>query len=505
MPGGGMPGGGMPMGGMPQMPQIPQQLPGQDLASKGMDSLKDMIKGDQGQGGQQNGTSIDDDTLNKLLDAQNSDDDEPGTELTGDDEGSGAEHGTGADSIEKMSTPANPAHGLTGGSIPGMQGPSPASPVVTATPGMSHGPHTELSGAAGAVTTPDTLGPASAHTPPASPAGAPGMMPGMPIPPPGTGGGAELSGKTGKPTVYGSSDKGRSGRFGTWSSAYAAELSEHPGNTSPESAQASTFTSPGDKAIFLDSLPSTTSTAHQVLAALSEQFLRATWAATPIAVGMFRTGSPEGQPKVTIVYATADGVSMCPYGATLPPGVVPLSRVDGVGPRFISAWSGVRRVADKLIEFASDYPELLGELEAVVVNEAARSALNGDSDGLVTVQSNDERKQVIEAGRTAPASVTRVALSLVDAAMAPVALGQADSLFGDGVSETPKDSWNDEYLRRAARLWAARRSNPNPDGGYDAVMASYLLAEAHAALSEGRADEAGYSIGELLTIEPVSA
>lgn len=318
-------------------------------------------------------------------------------------------------------------------------------------------------------------------------------MAGVPMPPPasGTGGSSTSEGSKGKPTVYGSS--GRAGRFGTWSSTYAAELS---GGQAPAQMAHQDIAVP-----FLDSLSTSAVTAHKVLASLSDQFLRATWAGTPIAVGVFRSGTEE-QPQTTVVYATADGVSVCPYKVMLPSGVTPLSKVDGVGPRFLDSWNGVNQVADKLSALATDYPELLGELDVIVINEsAARTAVLDD---LISVQSADQRKQLVAAGQVAPVSRDRSEMSRVDGASSAEVLAQADMLFG-GHEDAPEDSWSEEYLRRMARLWAARRSSQGPSSDYDSLLASYLLAEAHAALSEGRPGDAGYSLDELLSIEPVTA
>jgi hypothetical protein len=501
-PGGGMPGGGMPGGGMPQMPQMPQQMPGEQTLGKGMDDLKDMVKPGQGQG--QDGTTMDDDTLQKLLEAQGDDEDaegdtegeEAGDEGEVDEDAAAAQEGRNTGGTG-TSTPSGT--GAQGAVSPVPAGPSPASPVVTGTPGAAYGPVTELSGStAGDVLSrggPSYAGP-SGEAPGAG--GAPGVGGGIPgaLPPmPRTGGVAGPSGGGGP--APSSTDKQRTPRVYAPTGVGNGSGNGKPTDLDPETVSAGRT--------FLDDLPPETAGAHRVLAALSDQFLRAGWAATPIAVGVFRRTGSGGGPGGTVrfVYATADAVSVCPLGVLLPSEVTPLGHVDGVGPQFATTWGGVNRVVDKLTELASDYPELLGSLDVVVVNEAAASTVSVASGGLTVTQRNADRKLLCDSGLAAPVDTARYTLSQMDSAAVSSALNKADTLFGD--TDVPDSPWREEYRLRAARLWAARRSAPTPDPTYPAVLAAYLLAEAHAASDGGSATDAAFSLSELLDLAPATS
>jgi hypothetical protein len=248
---------------------------------------------------------------------------------------------------------------------------------------------------------------------------------------------------------------------------------------------------------YLDDMPDTAALAHRVLAALNLQFVRALWPQEPIAVGVFRRAG-----RLAVVFTTSEAVSLWPYTAQLPAGVLPLDRTDGLPAEFSALWSGVHDPVAKIAEFAEDYPELLGALEAIAVNEAGADTVTDTFDGLVTVQTADQVSELSEAAVIPAVSVSRSTLARVTGDNAPAAVIQADLLLED-VAVVP-DSWALEMRLRATSLSAQRRSVKSPDPAYAPVLAAYLLAEAHAALTEGRKGEAGYSIGELLMLNPVS-
>lgn len=170
----GMPmGGGSPMGGMqpPQMPQLPSQTPGNDIAKTIGDTVGKLA------GGQHGGQPVSAETLGKLLDAQNggsngtggpgaggpgaggpgglgdpgsgsggglTDDKglKPDGTLAGDQKGLGKHHGldpySAANTNPALNNPPAPTSGP-------MAGPSPASPAITPTPAAGPAPITQLS------------------------------------------------------------------------------------------------------------------------------------------------------------------------------------------------------------------------------------------------------------------------------------------------------------------------------------------------------------------------
>lgn len=247
---------------------------------------------------------------------------------------------------------------------------------------------------------------------------------------------------------------------------------------------------------YIDDLPDSARIAHRVLAALGVQFSKHGWSHTPLAVAVFRKSG-----RVSVVFATGDAVSLWPYGVQLPAGVVPLSRVDGIPADFLRSWNGVDDPVGKLVEFSEDYPELLGGVEAIAVSSPDGAPKADDLDGLVTTQTVDQRAELVSTAVVPAVSVTRGSMSRVAPGEVVSALMKADLVSGD--SEHP-DNWVTESRLRAAQLRAAARADRGGDVGYAAVLASFLLAEAHACVDEGRESDAGFSVGELLSLEPTS-
>jgi hypothetical protein len=226
----------------------------------------------------------------------------------------------------------------------------------------------------------------------------------------------------------------------------------------------------------LDSLremPLTRSLGIQALATIQNQFITAGWEDdTPLAVGVFRH-APAPAGRFTFVYATADGISLLPYGVTLPPAVLPLSRIDGVDGVAAKELAGKKNLREKLEKLV---PKHYGKCETIL-----------DTNSL----SSDQCREIITAGDAFPVSVTRAQLARVlpeDAQMEIVG-ARAQWNFPDIFVDNLEDSRQAMIDSR----WDSVRIERCPT-----MTVAWMIAESRQCFLRGYHEEAGYSIGEVV-------
>ncbi|MEB3022918.1 MULTISPECIES: WXG100-like domain-containing protein [Mycolicibacter] len=539
---GGMPMGGMPMGGMPmqppQMPQMPTQTPGADIAKTAGDTIGKLAGGPGGGGAQ----ALDSATLDKLLDANLSSNDDGGlTDSNGvvfkdgdnklaSSTGGGLGHNGASSTLTNPYSAANTNPTLNNPTLVGP--PSPAAPTITAVPSAVSAPVTELSGdesipqagtySASHAGVADAAGVTSASSGPhaGGPNGAGGQQGAggaLGAYPPGAGGFTPMPppmGAMGAGAAMGAMPAASIPAVAAGGVAAAAAPMMVPTSTSskPDPAASALFADrPGGAnsgSERLAVLPPEHAVAHEHLAGVLKAFRNRpgmAWTTVKVAIGVFiyeEAGLPKQ--RVRYILATTDGLSLIPMDVKLPAGIELLgSLVDPTG-SFVAEWSGNERPALKLVAAADSYPGQLGDLDYLVSNDTTDGTLAPAKVGEVVevVQSKTQTEALIATHKASPATRSRVSVEWPriapnQAADALAAFGHAWR-FDDG---TPNDSG-----KATARLWAARwgagnRIMERPDD-YPAVLATYWYEEGMAAVELGRLDEAAYAANALADINP---
>lgn len=539
-PMGGMP-MGMPMGGMPmqppQMPQMPTQTPGNDIAKTVGDTVGKLAGGQQG-------TPMSEATLDKLLAAQQG----PGAGADGDqampadghhdkdggflDDDAKADKATGTHTTLSPPKPydaANPSLGTpgAGGSGP----PSPASAAVTPAPPVVHAPMTELSADENAPVAPQQT---HGHT--ATDVHAAGAQPNGQNNGQGNGSGVFGSGQNQQQPVPGQPGQQQpvlgpyspgpmappmpmAAGMGGMGAAAAAMPAAAAGSVAPilgvvpgannsggggrhriddaPPAWAADTPTPREAALAPEH-----ATAHKHLASIvgAHTYRRGMpWVATALAVGVFtfhESGLPI--PRTRYVLATTDGVSLVPAGVKLPAGVELLGDLfgDRLGApgAFLSDWSGNAHPAQKLVEFAKHYPRLAGRLEYLVSNDAAAKAAGLAVYGKITetIQSSAATKTMLADGKATPPLVARA-----DAGTLKVRPDQVADILDDldrgwGFGEVTANDVRDAGTRLWAARWGTSVRSERPRN-WAAAFVAYCYAEARIALDVGLFADAAYA------------
>ncbi|MEB3065514.1 hypothetical protein [[Mycobacterium] zoologicum] len=530
---GGMPMGGMPMGGgmpmqPPQMPQMPTQTPGADIAKTAGDTIGKFAGGNGGGGAQ----SLDSATLDKLLDANSSSNDDDGGKLsdgsgvvpasdkspTGAGGPNGLGHNGAGSTLTNPYSPAN-ANPSLNSPTPLVGPPSPAAATVTPTPPVVSAPVTELSG--------DESAPPPAHTsahPTTSISGDPagpthnGNNPSgdRQQPPPAVMGGYPAAGGGGLVPPMGAAATPTAspvaGPVMAAGGAAAAAPLLLQANRTADSAQPPT--GGGEHLDFGPDRPARspeTVTAHRHLAGVTAAFkerIGQKWNPPALALGVFHYAeAAAAAPVIRYILATADGLSVIPMGVKLPAGIELLGAATERHNRFASEWSGHEQPALKLIAAAEAYPDLLGELSYIV------SSKSGDDDsstnvtappaksrsGVVEVrQDKAEVDALVARGEASPAVVSRslVDFPIIKPSEGPVAVDTVGRVWGfdDG---TPDDLDQATTMLTAAR-WGGRTASPPDDG---AILATYWYVEGRVAASMGRLDDAAYAATQAARVQ----
>jgi hypothetical protein len=192
-------------------------------------------------------------------------------------------------------------------------------------------------------------------------------------------------------------------------------------------------------------------------------------------VGVYRQ-IIKGTSYLKPVYATADAVSLLPYGVALPAGLLPLMRVDGVDEKAAAELAGKIYPREKLLELV---PESYGTFEGILT-----------TDNL----SDDQYQGIVESGDGLPVSVPRGQLARVTAEKAAEETDKkALKLTLTGTPQLPVET---ARQRMMDTRWDYLQPMRCPR-----VTAGFLVAEAQACVARGQLQEAGYSIGEALRIK----
>lgn len=577
-PFGGSPMGGMPMGGMPggmpqipqmqppQMPQLPTQTPGNDIAKTVGDTVGKLA-------GAHNGQPISSDTLGKLLDAQHGDG--PGSGGLGDDKGTVVKNddGTLVDDGKnghglKPHTPGPGLGGSAGGPTdpysaenrnpslnnpagPQVTGPpSPAAPTVTPQPPVVSAPITQLS--ADDATPP----PAAAHTAAAATPGGDSTQAAthaaanangngsMTAPPPGGANGAQPAAAQNQQQP---SSSGVGGALGAYpGGAGFAPLPPAPpmspammsGSAMPaalgaaavggaaatpvimpaKTATASTSSNGGgtlaaDPAAAasverITVLPPEHAVAHEhltgVVKALRDRPGIA-WTSARVAIGVFLYEEP-GLPsrRARYILATTDGLSLIPMDVKVPAGLELLSAVVDPSGSLAADWGGHERPALKLAAAADAYPNELGQLDYLVSNDTTDGTLApGKTSGVTeVVQTMTQTDALIATRKASPATMPRV-----NAAAPHIPPGRAaEALDAFGRAWRFEDGTPNDLKEATTRLWAARwgvgKRRLERPTDYAAILATYWYVEGKHAVANNRLDEAAYAAYQLAMINP---
>ncbi|MEB3071955.1 hypothetical protein [[Mycobacterium] vasticus] len=525
---GGMPMGGMPMaGGMPmqppQMPQMPTQTPGADIAKTAGDTLSKIAGGQNGGGAQ----ALDSATLDKLLDANAASDDDGGKLSDGagvvpaSDKGptgaggpNGLGHNGAGSTLTNPYSPAN-ANPSLNNPAPLVGPPSPASPTITATPPVVSAPVTELSGdeaippASTSAAHPTTS--ISGDTSPTHNGGSNGagdrqqsVMGGYPatgglVPPMAAGGAAPPAPAAAAGPV-----------IAAGGAAAAAPL-VLPTNTTTttkiDSAASALFADPAGSTVSSERavLPPEHAVAHEHLAGVLRAFRDhpgMAWTTVQVAIGVFIYEEP-GLPtqRVRYILATTDGLSLIPMNVQVPAGIELLGGLIDPAAGFVADWSGHERPALKLTAAADSYPDLLGDLAYLVSSDTedglASPARSGDV--VEVVQSKTQTEALIATHKASRATRSRVSvewprLAPAQAAAVLEGLGRAFG-FADG---SPTDTKKAATMLWGVR-WGGRRVLERP-ANYTAMLATFWYEEGMEALELGRLDEAAYAASALAEI-----
>lgn len=577
-PFGGSPMGGMPMGGMPggmpqipqmqppQMPQLPTQTPGNDIAKTVGDTVGKLA-------GAHNGQPISSDTLGKLLDAQRGDGAGPGgAGGLGDDKGTVVKNddGTLVDDGKnghglKPHTPGPGLGGPAGGPTdpysaenrnpslnnpagPQVTGPpSPAAPTVTPQPPVVSAPITQLS--ADDATPP----PAAAHTTAAA-GGDPTQAAthtaangngSVTAPPPGGANGAQPAAAQNQQQP---SSSGVGGALGAYpGGAGFAPLPPAPpmspammggGAAMPAALGAAAVGGAAATPVIMPAKTATTSTssntgralaadpaaaasveritvlppehavAHEHLAGVVKALRDRpgiAWTSARAAIGVFLFEEP-GLPsrRVRYILATTDGLSVIPMDVKLPAGLELLSAVVDPSGSFAADWGGHERPALKLAAAADAYANVLGQLDYLVSNDTADGSLAPAKTSGVTevVQTMTQTDALIATRKASPATMPRV-----NAAAPHIPPGRAaDALDAFGRAWRFDDGTPNDLKEATTRLWAARwgvgKRRLERPADYAAILATYWYVEGQHAVANNRLDEAAYAAYQLAMINP---
>ncbi|MEB3052122.1 hypothetical protein KV112_20645 [Mycolicibacter sp. MYC123] len=530
---GGMPMGGMPMGGggmpmqPPQMPQMPTQTPGADIAKTAGDTLS-KLAGGPGGGAQ----SLDSATLDKLLDANSSSNDDDSGKLS---DGAGVVPAGDKGATAGVSGPNGLGHNGAGSTLtnpysaananpslnnptPLVGPPSPAAATVTPTPPVVSAPVTELSGdeaappastsaSAAHPTTSISGDPASsAHSGGSNAAGdrQQSVMGGYPatgglVPPMAAGGAVPPPPAAAGPVIAAG---------GAAAAAPMLLPTSTTTTTKIDSAASALFADPAGSASSerLAVLPPEQAVAHEHLAGVLRAFRDRpgmAWTTVQVAIGVFIYEEPGlPTPRIRYILATTDGLSLIPMNVQVPAGIELLGGLIDPAASFVADWSGHERPALKLVAAADAYPDLLGDLDYLVSSDS------GTEDGIKTparagdvvevVQSKTQTEALIATHKASRATRPRTTVEWPriapgQAAAALEALGMAFG-FNDG---SPTDT-----QKAAGMLWGVRwgrRLLERPDN-YLAVLATFWYEEGMEALELGRLDEAAYAASALAEI-----